>query len=543
MDASTLTTSFTMLTDSPTAYMHQRVSFLDRGLEELYQERANLLRRRNEISSITKHTPPDILSLIFLYASPPIPFESRKFDSSDLKADSYVSNYHDISNYEANGPYFPLTLSAVSFYWRRVVQSTPELWNTIVIEVRERTAQSHACLLKLYLENAGGYPCSVQLDFRREQKLKFHQLSTQASVEKALRPIEDVLFAPQYTDKIINLRLAAPPRNWIPLISSRFTRLEDLRIGWPVNECLSCPSSDRFYLGNSPHLQSLTIDGIVQLFTLPTIQITKLNLSRLPINHCLTVVFQCQNLRECTIHDPTISKSDEVVFASEPIVLNELEQLDWLEGIKMPETGFLTFFNKIHLPKLKKFRWSSTMMLGSPSLWSTTIDFLNRLPSSLTHLEIGHRRLVQLTQEKIRAIFKALPSIQHLTTTVYAPRYQFMEILKALVPLDNTHPCKPGIELLPALRVLSLKNVSIMGHTIQSLSLPLCLAELIKHRVGRYTPKLRLEIDAKLIWTPDDMRSEALRELMADGFELEIWEVSKLVRYRWPLPQGPQDWT
>ncbi|KAF9443240.1 hypothetical protein P691DRAFT_425822 [Macrolepiota fuliginosa MF-IS2] len=527
-----------MLYEGRTVHMHHRVSVLDKEIDELHQERGHLLRRWNETHSrVGQHIPSEVLSLIFQRACPPIAFESREFDASALSEKSHISGFHDTSNFEANGPYFPITLSAVSSHWRQVAQSTPELWTTIAIEVRERTATNHASLLSHYLENAKALPFSVELDLRREQQLKFITKPDTISVEDAMQPIQAVLFSQDYAHKISNLRLIAPPHSWVSLIPSSFGRLEDLSIGWSARICASAPVAGWLDFTNMHHLRRVRIAGEIWPI-LPSMQITKLDLSGLPGNLTILIISQCVNLKECRVYNPTFDRQG---FAppAEPFVLGQLEFLGWETFSDSSRENTIIFFTYIHLPRLKRFKWDTDVILNNPDFPAnqTTIDFLSRLPPSMTDIEIGAWQLRFMSREMIQAIFRALPHVQHLTYTVGWFLRQFVEVLEAMLPPD-VQPRQ--VEILPMLRTLTFKEIND-GNGVPEL--PYYLAALVKRRrVDWDTPDLRIELDSELIWTKEDMCSGALRVLMNDGFKLEVWEKSRRVQYSWPLPQTERQW-
>lgn len=166
------------------------------------------------------------------------------------------------------------------------------------------------------------------------------------------------------------------------------------------------------------------------------------------------------------------------------------------------------------------------------------MGFFNRLPSSLTHLEIWARPLYRLEEEQIQTICRTVPQVEHLTLEAAWSFERFNRVLEALLPPD-TRP--PQITLFPSLRTFSLLGTRRRNDYVPRLAY--YLTAMVKRRRGWMDmPDLRVEVDSEVRWAMEDMNDSRLRVLMNDGFALEVWEMNKLVRYWWPLPQDPRRW-
>ncbi|KAF5362089.1 hypothetical protein D9756_002700 [Leucocoprinus leucothites] len=511
------------------AYVYRQVAILDREVDALAEERTLLHRRLNEIgSSLYQHIPPEVLSVILQHACPPLAFNSRPFDLSAPTVDGKCS-----SNNEINGPYLPLIFSAVSSYFRSVAQSTPEIWTTLLIDVRRRTVTSNASLLKHYLHHVGIKPFSVELDFRREQRISYLSDTKRSDFESRFLPIKEVLFSPEYASKITNLRLIAPPTSWVADVSSMEAQFTDLSLGWPQSRhCICSPyTTEHLKLTNAHHLRRVRIGATIRL-SLPSLQITELILSDLPGNFCMAIVFSCLNLRKCEILELTLDHQG-VEVAGGPVVLQHLEYLNMSASYHTSRPSTIAFFSRLHLPNLRRFIWGSSVEQQVAELWNSRIAFFKRLPSGLTHLEIRSDTLFRMDQTRFREICEAVPSVEHLILET-SINDKLVHILPVLIPLDGLASPRPPI--LPVMRTFSLENVGKKD------GLPYYLAALAKKRSNMAGHCLRIELDAELRWRMEDMKSDLLRALMNDIHALEVYEKGRLVRYRWPSPQDPRQW-
>lgn len=503
---------------------------MDAEILILSEERARLLRRCNELKSpIRKYLPPEILSNIFRYASPPIDFPTRHFDTSERVINTYTSPLPDL---ETNSPYLPVLLGSVCSYWRQVAQSTPELWNTLVLDVRRRTAVNHAQLLQLCLSKSKALPLEVEMDFRREQRVNHGEpLKDRGNkIVAALRPIQGVLFDPDTMPKMRTLRLIAPPCEWLPLIPASFPNLEDLSLGWPFRFSMRPPASLVLDLSNLRRLTRVTLSREVKL-VLPWSQITNLKLLCLPIHVCLDILFRCENLEKCRVrHIFAESRSDLAAIPAlqgEPISLNRLQFLEW-PPISVPL--MITFFQRLHLPSLRRLRWEGISAIWGEGARESALGFFTRLPKTMTTLELVGDTLSRTAHQNsmIPDFLNTIPHLQILIVNggiqLDSPLGHILETLG----LDNPGS-QTGGPFLPALRVLEIKIPPTEARLPQSSLLKSQLIKMLMNRHLRSDLGLSVKLNAELNWTDD--QKEELRELVRAGFRLELWERNKSAKW------------
>ncbi|KAF9443286.1 hypothetical protein P691DRAFT_609822, partial [Macrolepiota fuliginosa MF-IS2] len=109
--------------------VQDRICVLESKIASLNEERAQLLRRCNELRSpVKKYLPPEVLSNIFQFACSDALTKSHANTNVLMQTLPYDI---DLPNWKSNGPYLPVVLGSVCSFWRQVVQSTPQVWTII----------------------------------------------------------------------------------------------------------------------------------------------------------------------------------------------------------------------------------------------------------------------------------------------------------------------------------------------------------------------------------------------------------------------------
>ncbi|KXN86718.1 hypothetical protein AN958_09709 [Leucoagaricus sp. SymC.cos] len=179
----------------------------------------------------------------------------------------------------------------------------------------------------------------------------------------------------------------------------------------------------------------------------------------------------------------------------------------------------IIFFRKLHVPNLKKYRWNSDLDPKDTRQWNASIGFLKRLPSILMILEAGSGPLHHLDQTQTEMVFSTIPQIGRPTLEPHWQSEHFnTQTIAALVPPPSL-PQPHRNNFVP--------------------KIPYHLIALVKSRrdLVMDVPDLRIEVDTRgLRWAMEDMENEESRELMKDGFGLQVWEGGVLMRYTWPKP-------
>ncbi|KAF9449412.1 hypothetical protein P691DRAFT_774702 [Macrolepiota fuliginosa MF-IS2] len=503
--------------------VQDRVRVLDSEITRLNEERARLLRRCNELQSpVKKYLPPEVLSSIFQFAC-----SLDELTKLYTNVDSLIQSWPrgtDPSNWETNGPYFPVVLGSVCSFWRQVVRSTPQAWTTIALEVRHRTAVSHAHLLRLYLSASLTLPCSVEVDCRREQLLKGREPPSTRNdrLEEALLPIRNVLLDPENMLKITKLRLIAPPYKWCSLIPASYPRLQSLSLAhWP-SQARGQSTSLELDLRDSRCLTHCYLTGIINI-TLPWSQITDLALASLPIATSLDILFQCKNLQSCRIRHPDpISPAPQPVHHQRGLVtLTNLSFLEWAPSILTQSTSLL--FGCLNLPALHSLQWDGPLAAPEdPQSWILALQFFARLPTTMTSIHITGESLGGVNSKDL---LNALPQLETLMIDGLKLVSAVVSMIAAL-GLDN--PSQAGQPLLPVLRTLDLKDCS-GGPPSRFEKLRACLIKMLCDRYLRSDLGLCVKINLQLGWLDDEV--DDLLELVRNGYEFELWESGKRVEW------------
>lgn len=519
--------------DTDNAYIEERLSFLEAEIRRQIAERSFLLREINKSNSPGgKLLPSHILSLIFQYTCPPINFSSRNFDCATLDDDFHYTPPQDISNPEANGPYVPIILGAISSHWRQIAWTTPEIWTTIVIEIRERTAHSHASLLQLYLRNVQSIPFSVELDFRREQKFHSKEIDgfpvPASTFPSALQSIAEVLFTPENAAKIKTLRLIAPPHEWLPTVSTMFPCLEALSLGWPLSLGREPSGGQRQLIisaSNFPVLRSLRIHNLENFtFEGPRLPyLVEISLAHLAMYKCLAVLSLCMHLKKCHLYHPRHTARDNKV--SEPITLSELELLDWSSG-HYSTRGLQAFC----APALRHLRWDGRIS-GRDESWSSFVGIISRA-AYMTSLHLTGETVDHSLPECWTTVFNSIPQLQRLTLEGPFSLPNILPIIRFLTPYSSDTPSLAS--MLPELRVIYFMLAEIRIKPLESLEFANELVTMVAFRQGvDREARLRIELDVALEWPEAGhaLTEDVIVAMRDDGLVLDILEHGERIKW------------
>ncbi|KXN82222.1 hypothetical protein AN958_02913 [Leucoagaricus sp. SymC.cos] len=279
--------------------LEQTLCELDEEIKRLLSRKTKCLRQLNDLKAYTAILPVELLSSIFENAC----------------SDTTLP---------------PLTLGAVSSHWRNVTWSCPRLWTSIRITIMPEAAripEQTYHLLRLYFTNAQALPLSLQLvgikgpaTIRREPTVPRKQL-----LDLILNENQDRLGALAFTfiqsTWWDDMHQSASPICLLPT-------LKTLELGWS----LTVPGPRRMQF-ICPNLTSASLSGHVTPVELPWRQLTRLKLYGLPIDRCLSLLFECPLLEEyhCDlarwIH-PTQSEFVSIL-AREDVTLPNLRKFGW----------------------------------------------------------------------------------------------------------------------------------------------------------------------------------------------------------------------
>lgn len=395
-----------------TNFIEAEVDRLGSLINTLTNNRVALLRRLNTLRSTTRNLPPHVLSRVFEYVVSPVDITSRN-----------LRLYSRETYSDQNDQHLPLLLGSVCSQWYHIVQATPELWVSLVIDVQGRHDVAPSLrLLRLYLTNSKDLSFSLELNFNHENlpinatnRSDDENLKYDPDGFNLLVQFRDVVFQPINALRIKVLRLSSAPPAWSPFDFEDFLRLEELRFGYDTS---GTTISKTEITCNAPRLKGL-IAKHTMLIISPTIaeqtwakSISSVNLLDVPIGFCLHLLQLLPNLTDFRARGrrsygipsnlPTLDKE---------LVLPKMEVLEWTCVANEWSTSFL---RHVRLPSLR------TLGLGIRNyntIGSEIFDtFLAELPSTVTDLElVWFLEDPEETEVDWSVILTQLPSVRKLS--------------------------------------------------------------------------------------------------------------------------------
>lgn len=504
------------------ALIQDEVRRLNDLIYRLNQDRAGLLRKINSVQASTRRLPPEVLSTIFQFARPPIDFTSRSIptefpDDPDLRRGNYVSEDD-----------FQLVLGAVSYHWRQVVWSTPQLWTTISVEVYEIVSENNASLLSLYFENARGLPMTIELDLRAQLLLlnSADDPEQRAKSISTLDPIKTSVFVDN-ANKIRSLILTGLPMEWISSIGRRLSQCESMTLYWPQLHITTWTEySNSVDLSDLPCLRQISLKDL----RIPLIPywpaITVLKLRDLPIKECVELLTKCPNLIEFESLQPySHTARDNLPSFDKPIVLEHLESLKW--HTTSDEWSY-AFLRHVRFAKLRLLKWSGSHQSifveeFSEDLHLIFISFFADLPTTLQVLELVH---FPYSYSIVKDLLSSVSHLPELHLRQCSSRVVSMAVSMIGRPIAGLFedrdrgraaidPTKAeGPKVTPSLKTLVLDNYCDPDAEM--------VAEMLEalHGVRETRERFRLVLSEAEPWEPEVLTR--IRRLAMSGFDLEI---------------------
>ncbi|XP_006459552.1 hypothetical protein AGABI2DRAFT_116515 [Agaricus bisporus var. bisporus H97] len=188
---------------------------LEQSISRLIEAKCIARRRVSIMQAATGRLPPEILSIIFQLACPPIDFDTHYLD---LEKPSNI--FH-------TGQRFLYVLTAVSHHWWQVAFSTQQLWTSVRLEVDTLIAYSPVhkklSLLDLHFQNTRNAPLSIELDFAHLPFTRYDSedgsdsdvdadaiFDMRKKILRHLKPLQTVVFVDK-APMIRHLLLIRPP--------------------------------------------------------------------------------------------------------------------------------------------------------------------------------------------------------------------------------------------------------------------------------------------------------------------------------------------
>lgn len=333
-----------------------RVPTFDREIHDLNEERAILLQKVNYFRSpMISQIPPEVLSRIFWFATSPY--------RSDPP--------HRRPKPQLFGAQTLFALSAVCSHWRCIVQSSPQIWTTLLLEKKKSDGQTldtdYEALVRHYYQRIGTAAMSVYLS--------------------DLSPLETTTI-----NQIMQILLCNYPENlgsfhfsgsiggpfWSQIFQCarqdvEFPQLEELELPWFSTR------SPQTIFRNAPQLRTLLLQGggnWQTVLELPWKQITTLKLHGLHLNDSYHLLSLCPNIIHSGIMNHFRSDVPWAPGQHHTITMEFARKLTWTSPIHHLNNPSCfpvdpVFFMRFRFPAVRKLKWYTLL----PSNASLVKDF------------------------------------------------------------------------------------------------------------------------------------------------------------------------
>lgn len=487
--------------------------------EKLQSERRRIewiLQSLRSFSSPIRRIPPEVLVLIF---------------EACCELGDHLSN-----NLANTVGLAPLNIGLVCRYWRDVTMSTPSLWSTLSVVMKDVTEHT-AAVTRLFLKNSGEHPLTFQVfddvhaavytlehsHVTQELALEGHrcrhlrQLGYQGTFNTILRGEEMLLLEQlRLDDDNVDIDTIAQT----PGSSPSFQDAPNLRSVELVNSLMLC-----------------RLEGVG--LQLPLSQITSAIIDETDVSLVIEVLNQFPNIIHASISLPLAMTHADGFIVIPLCAAQQLSSLTLDLGLKSDaansvdmenmdmQLSMVQFFESITLPAL-----TSVTIICSPQdpiFWAHHyfVDMLSRSGCALKQLTM---RNILTSGACLLALFEFTPTLVDLTfeeregnirNCIVEPFAITNKVIEGLILSSNSKP------LLPKLRRLDL--------TLQSLYVS---TELVSDMVGsRCTPALECPssiveyagyLEEVYLRFKGDVDTEIMRSLRGmgrDGFTIRVGEL------------------
>ena len=347
------------------AYLDAEISRTEDDIVSLVRQRAMLKRRRNAFSPAV-NLPPEILSLIFEFAC--LPVAGGNIDLSTGGAKFGAAN---LGLGVGMGAVTPLFIGTVCSAWRKIAQSSSQLWNTVVVYLDNGHSDAQASLLKLWLQNSAQRPLSIKLieDEHTDNEDEW-------CIDVTSTAVIDVLAAHSSQWHTIDFFL---PSTWKSALSRVRHNLSLL-----TNATFRVAEGSPTILGLdafafAPQLREVSVIGFsIDDMALPWTQLERISGEYFSVGECLDAIRLCPGLRSAIFEQVC---AGQIPFSSRPIHHENLEVLE----LTLPDTTWQppSVIGAMTLPSLKE------LVLSLPDdepLLRTISPLVRRSGCQLRHL-------------------------------------------------------------------------------------------------------------------------------------------------------------
>ncbi|KAJ3508434.1 hypothetical protein NLJ89_g5754 [Agrocybe chaxingu] len=406
--------------------LEEKIHKAKKVLDGLIEEHRALRSEVNEIHDpLFKKLPPELVSRVFLACLPENKNNLRKAGNLD----SLVLPIRQSSA--------PLLLASICKRWRQLALATPQLWSSILVQLRPENVPYQTKVVEQWLSRSGCVPLSLHIFYSEWRPGSVHATSIDSFI-----PIIDLLN--QHSDRWQDLVLALPH----PLISrlgrssQAATRLNTVRVALHRN----APVGTHLF----PVSDVLPAPAVVDIMGLPFSSVniswrlvTSVKFGWINVAECLALFQQAPQMTSCAIEFLEEAPSDFVTLPQH-IVHWHLHSLT-IDTSSPASMGPL--FYSLILPSLKELVYGPygrleslhslvsrsscpltklNLTLNGACNWTNLADFLHQTPM-LESLSFGTIRL----NDDLLHLFASAPTTDtqdDLSGDIFLPHLQELAI-------------------------------------------------------------------------------------------------------------------
>ncbi|KAF7370224.1 F-box domain-containing protein [Mycena sanguinolenta] len=457
------------------AFLDAKIAPLKAELEKLLEERDSLdkeIRKHEGAVSPLRSMPPEILSLIFTFASPPHAFANKTMNR-------YLMNMHE-------GPW---VLSAVCSRWRSIVLAQPSLWAHILLDFTDDPSDSSSMerivpMVEAHLERSQQLPLSITFrPFYETHCTETEQSVLDLLAEDSYRWEKATISGSSEVYSTLNIRDDLPILHKLDLTVSSIFSEHVLEVPALFQ---SCPALQEAFINSGRYGGDLPVT-----VNLPFEQLLRYSASN-PWTYHVRALHSAVNLVDCVLR---LTGSQNVPTGS-PVVLPYLRRLS---------TSTASVLGRLDTPLLRELYCCDHS--------ATLHAYLKRLPE-LQRLFVGETT----SATDIGCLLHAAPTVTNLFLYLPLP---LTSDLFSLLEDPTTESNKTAA--VPALRSLSLS----LGPLDRSLGNPIDEDRLMRIVESRCEKgHLRSLNFYATRFTPSPTTLERIEVLGNKGMQIELFKRS-----------------
>ncbi|PPQ75019.1 hypothetical protein CVT26_011556 [Gymnopilus dilepis] len=303
----------------------------EREMNDVVNEYHRILPHINAAhDSLFRRLPLEVISIIFQFHAPPIPFERLRACDSDINVWAEVNKR--------------LVLGAVCRSWRRAALSTHQLWNYILVRMDSRDLIRDKGIIREWLRRSGRLPLSIHVTCYRspDTSSKFSDILHLLHRESARWQSLDLCISLEHTARFIGEQSGNVVSPNLQSLKLEPDFRDDSFVGFGRN-CVM-PKPVDVFLSYVPY----------KTMEIPWALVTWVNLERPSIEECLDLLRNAPQIKFCKLVE--LCSRHFGASAITPSSITTHHQIDDL-AIDWPDFGALRdFLDLVSFPALKRLR-------------------------------------------------------------------------------------------------------------------------------------------------------------------------------------------